>query len=58
MFKIWYAVENAWGVDTDELDGVQYATLEEAVKVAKESFEPYEEWWIEDEDNNVIDGNY
>ena len=57
MFKIWYAVENAWGVDTDYLETV-YATVQDAIADGKETFEPYEEWWIEDINGNVIDGNY
>lgn len=56
MYTVYYVVENYWGDEIDELNK-KYGTIEEAKRDAEEEFKEWEEeWWIEDEDGNVVEG--
>ena len=55
MYTVYYVVENYWGNEIDELNK-KYTTIEEAKRDAEEEFKEWdEEWWIEDENGNVVE---
>jgi len=55
MYTVYYVVENYWGNEIDELNK-KYNTIEEAKRDAEKEFKEWEEeWWIEDEEGNVVE---
>ena len=56
MYTVYYVVENYWGNEIDELNK-KYNTIEEAKRDAEKEFKEWDEdWWIEDENGNVVEG--